>query len=106
MDPSVVALPNRATDVASAVSSRDHVAWLGDVLEAIAVDSLGLERPRRLRPHDARRIRLLVGDPVTAAVQAAIDRLSADLLGVAVGTPSDLARGVDDERRRAELGLD
>ena len=106
MDHSVATRSPRTEGVEHALRSRDHVVWLGDVLEVIAVELLGLETPRRLAPHDARRIRLLIGDPVSAAMQAAFDRLSTELAGIATADMPDLPRHAGDDRRRAELGLD
>ncbi len=95
----------RTDDAKAAVRSRDHVAWLGAVLEAIALEALARETPRWLDPPEGRRIGWVIGQPVAEATHAAIDRLEAELARALERGP-DLHRRADDERRRAEFGLD
>lgn len=102
----VASAPARTDDVDAALRSRDHVAWLGDVLEVIAIEALGRDARRSLEAREVERIRVLVHDPVAAAAAAAIDRLAADLATAVERTAPNLRRRIGDERRRAELGLD
>lgn len=93
-------------DVRAAVRSRDHVAWLNDVLEVIALEAIGRERPRGSEAHEGTAVRSAIGEPVAAATGVAMDRLAAELMNVLErGIPTSRRR-LDDERRRAELGYD
>lgn len=106
MDHPVTASSAWTDDDMSAVRSREHLARLGDVLEAIAIEALGRETPRTIGAIEVRRIRAVIGDPVAAAADAAIDLLAADLASARAGDWPALRSRSDDERRRVELGLD
>jgi len=92
-------------DVASAVRSRDHVAWLEDVLREIAVDAIGHEAPRTIGGRAGDRILRLVERPVAAAADAAFQRLAHDLRSALELAP-DLVVAPRDPRRSAGLGID
>jgi hypothetical protein len=98
--------PSRTDHVAAAARSRDHVDRLGDVLEVIALDALGRGNPHWPEPPGGSRPRSVIGGPVAAATDAAIERLVAELTREFDGEVLDLHRRVDDERRRAEFGYD
>jgi len=93
-------------DIRAAVRSRDHIGWLGEVLETIALEALGREAPRRLDAAGAGRLRKVIGQPVASAAGMAIDQLAADLARALANDASAMRLRSDDERRRAELGLD
>jgi hypothetical protein len=92
--------------VAAATRSRDHVDRPGDVPDVIALDALGRGNPRRPGPPGGSHPRSVIGGPVAAATDAAIERLVAELTRELDGEVLDLHRWVDDERRRAEFGYD
>jgi hypothetical protein len=93
-------------DVSAAVRSRDHVTRLSEVLEVIALEALGRDRPMWLQAPEGTRVRSAIGEPVAAATGVAIDRLAAELASVLERGIPDSRRHLDDERRRTELGYD
>ncbi len=89
-----------------AVACPSHVARLREVLAAIALESLAGGADGSARAADRDILVGLVGDPVDAASDAAIDRLIRDLAAVAELERPGRVRSLHEERRRVELGLD
>ncbi len=97
-------VPQRGIDLA--VVCSDDLARLREVLAAIALESLARTADGSARAGDRDALVSLVGDPVDAASDAAIDQLIRDLAAIAGLERPGRVRSLREERRRAELGLD
>jgi hypothetical protein len=93
---------------ASADGSRDDrgEAWLGEVLLAIALDSLGADVRITLTSRDWERLVDLVRRHVATEAATTLERLSRDLERDIGRADRGLAHRLEELRARIELGYD
>ena len=78
---------------------------IAEVLSAVALDALAVNRWTDLGAADGERLGTLLRPPVSTAATAALDQLSRALEAVLSGEP-ELVERLERLRRRTELGLD
>jgi len=101
--------PWPAADDESLLAARlRHVHGHGriaEVLSAVALDALAVNRWTDLGAADGERLGTLLRPPVSTAATAALDQLSRELEAALSGEP-ELVERLERLRRRTELGLD
>jgi hypothetical protein len=78
---------------------------IAEVLSAVALDALAVNRWTDLGAADGERLGTLLRPPVSTAATAALDQLSRELEAALSGEP-ELVERLERLRRRTELGLD
>ena len=78
---------------------------IAEVLSAVALDALAVNRWTDLGAADGERLRTLLRPPVSTAATAALDQLSRELEAALSGEP-ELVERLERPRHRTELGLD
>ena len=101
--------PCPAADDESLLATRlRHVHGHGriaEVLSAVALDALAVNRWTDLGAADGERLGTLLRPPVSTAATAALDQLSRELEAALSGEP-ELVERLERPRHRTELGLD
>ncbi|HEY5482395.1 MAG TPA: hypothetical protein VIK31_01095 [Propionibacteriaceae bacterium] len=78
---------------------------IAEVVSAVALDALAVNRWTDLGAADGERLGTLLRPPVSTAATAALDQLSRELEAALSGEP-ELVERLERLRRRTELGLD
>jgi len=78
---------------------------IAEVLSAVALDALAVNRWTDLGAADGERLGTLLRPPVSTAATAALDQLSRELEAALSGEP-ELVERLERPRHRTELGLD
>ena len=78
---------------------------IAEVVSAVALDALAVNRWTDLGAADGERLGTLLRPPVSTAATAALDQLSRELEAALSGEP-ELVERLERPRHRTELGLD